>query len=256
MGPLAFLATPGGGALASAGMSLIGGLLGKKDKVQRQEVDFTKLRDNAQAAGFNPLTALRATGGQGFGVNTMPGLSSAEVLGNAVQAGLGTYLSHDPIAEETRRLENDLLRQEIERGKKTGFPVRGVSVSSSPVETRPTLADINPRQTVTTPTTPTMPRDPAVQQVLTQATQLEPEPVRVGTGWKVVTDGTNAATVPDFDDVDEGFKWGFDQMALRNQNFKRVLSTGTKKEQQSLARRVGAWALNPVTSAAQWYWSN
>lgn len=107
-----FLAAPAAPALISAGAQLFGGLFGRKEKKQSTVPNLRGLRAEAEAAGFNPLTALQATGGGS--VTTVPGLSSAEVLAEAVQAGLGAYARYDPIEEETRKLNNQLVKAQIE----------------------------------------------------------------------------------------------------------------------------------------------
>ena len=132
---MSFLAIPGvAGAMVSGASSLLGGLLGRKSKTQSTRINFQQLRDDAQAAGFNPLTALKATGGGGNTTTTHGGLSSMEVIGNAIQDGLGTFLSFDPVAEETKRLENELLAQQVKRYK-SGEPgwVEGTTTTASPV---------------------------------------------------------------------------------------------------------------------------
>lgn len=69
---------------------LIGGLFGKK-KAKAQGVDYKKLRDDALAAGFNPLTALMAGGGAGYQREFNPAMSSGSFIAEAVQRGVDTY---------------------------------------------------------------------------------------------------------------------------------------------------------------------
>lgn len=52
-----------GGSLISAGASLLGGIFGKS-KAKYVTPDYAKIRRKAEAAGFNPLTALTAAPGQ------------------------------------------------------------------------------------------------------------------------------------------------------------------------------------------------
>ena len=55
------------GPLAQVGSALIGAKAsGDAAKASQRGTDLKKLRKEAEAAGFNPLTVLRATGGQGF----------------------------------------------------------------------------------------------------------------------------------------------------------------------------------------------
>lgn len=94
MGPIA------SGAL-KAGVSLLGGLFGRKK--QPQGVDFAKLRNDAQAAGFNPLTALMATGGAGYSRSASPALSSASFVQEALERGIDTWFNQ---VERDKEAEN------------------------------------------------------------------------------------------------------------------------------------------------------
>jgi hypothetical protein len=99
-----------------------------------QAEQFVRLRDAAEKAGFNPLTALRAnpTGGM---VNPTPALASGAFLRDALGAGVQTYFNRDKIVndEERDRLERGLMRQELanmqlqgkafEKSMKFGFEV-------------------------------------------------------------------------------------------------------------------------------------
>jgi hypothetical protein len=99
-----------------------------------QSEQFVRLRDAAEKAGFNPLTALRAnpTGGM---VNPTPALASGGFLRDALGAGVQTYFNRDQILkdEERDRLERQLMRQELanmqlqgkafEKSMKFGFEV-------------------------------------------------------------------------------------------------------------------------------------
>lgn len=68
---------------------------------------------NAEAAGFNPLTALRNGGAAGFMTTTSPGLSSGEVLASAA-GEVGNFLSNfDPMADQKREAEYQLVQAQI-----------------------------------------------------------------------------------------------------------------------------------------------
>lgn len=126
-------------ALVTGGLSLLSGLAGKKEqKAPETKFEFTKLRDAAQAAGFNPLTALRATGGQPTSVHQpVPPLSSASIIANALGTGAETYFANqpDPVRDERNKLEIELMKQELARGNKTwsGAP----ATSSTPYQAFP-----------------------------------------------------------------------------------------------------------------------
>lgn len=66
------------------------------------------MRENAEAAGFNPLTALRAGGGAGFTTTHHPALSSGDFIAQAI-GGIGNAIaSIDPMRDATAKLEYDI----------------------------------------------------------------------------------------------------------------------------------------------------
>lgn len=76
--------------LISAGSGLLSGLFGR-GKAKAQGVDYQKLRRDATAGGFNPLTALMAGGGQGYQREFNPALSSGSFIQEAIARGTDTY---------------------------------------------------------------------------------------------------------------------------------------------------------------------
>jgi len=77
----------GGAAGAKAGYQLGSVLDDRKPQAQQSGTDLGKLRSDAVANGFNPLTVLRATGGQGFYHNQVPmGRLSSDAFFNAYDA--------------------------------------------------------------------------------------------------------------------------------------------------------------------------
>ncbi|GAA4130387.1 hypothetical protein ACFFTN_15500 [Aminobacter aganoensis] len=67
-----------------------------------------KLRQNAEAAGFNPLTALRAGGGAGFTTTHNPALASGDFIAQAI-GGIGNAIaSIDPMRDATAKLEHQI----------------------------------------------------------------------------------------------------------------------------------------------------
>lgn len=102
-------------ALISSGASLLGGLFGGgKKKTTKREVDYKKLVKNAQAAGFNPLTALRNGGAAGFAQTTDPGLSSSMFLADAI-GNVGSAMAEAPLRQRQKEREN--LRDELIRAQ-------------------------------------------------------------------------------------------------------------------------------------------
>ncbi len=103
------------GPILGVASTLLGGLFGRKKQKQPTRVLPSQIRDEAIAGGFNPLTVLRASAGGGFGMNpgTVPALSSMGVIAQAMKVGGDAISRWDPIGEETRELENTLLREQI-----------------------------------------------------------------------------------------------------------------------------------------------
>jgi|GEM_PF-3001817 len=81
--------------------------IGKAAKLQAEasQTDLQKLRDDAQAAGFNPLTVLRATGGQGFNKGSSGALASATFWGNFANAGVSALNDFDPYNQKRKQLD-------------------------------------------------------------------------------------------------------------------------------------------------------
>lgn len=100
-------------AVAAIGGSLISGLFGSKKKKTTNEVDYVALKNNAEAAGFNPLTALRAGGAAGHTTTTHPALSAGEIFGNAISAAGHAMQNYDPLKTERAQAEYDLLRAQL-----------------------------------------------------------------------------------------------------------------------------------------------
>lgn len=101
------------GAVAAIGGSLISGLFGSKKKKTTSEVDYVALKNNAEAAGFNPLTALRAGGAAGHTTTSHPALSAGEIFGNAISAAGQAYQNYDPLKTERAQAEYELLRAQL-----------------------------------------------------------------------------------------------------------------------------------------------
>lgn len=105
------------GALAP---KLLGNLFGRKSSKPGYVVpDFVALRDAAIQGGFNPLTALNATGG-GTVVNSEPRLSSAQFLAEALGEGISLWSNREERErdKEYETLRNTMMREEIAQLKK------------------------------------------------------------------------------------------------------------------------------------------
>lgn len=148
--------------------SLVSGLLGSKKKEEKttSEIDYVKMRQNAEAAGFNPLTALRAGGGAGFTTTHHPALASGAFIGDAI-AGMGNVIAAiDPMRDATAKLEHQIKQATLanlqadtaarKRASLGGVPVstgaRTVKASSPLATKLPASAGASRTPTVETPT--------------------------------------------------------------------------------------------------------
>lgn len=66
------------------------------------------MRANAEAAGFNPLTALRAGGGAGFTTTHHPALASGGFIADALGTFGNAIASIDPMRDATAKLEHQI----------------------------------------------------------------------------------------------------------------------------------------------------
>jgi hypothetical protein len=92
----------------------------RKQAIRDQDNQFVRMRNAAERAGFNPLTVLRATGGQGF--TGLPVISKVAAFGNAA-TGILDAVRQAPIDKynaEIRELEKALRKADLEL-----MPMRG-----------------------------------------------------------------------------------------------------------------------------------
>lgn len=101
------------GALISAGASLLGGLFGKSKQETSNRIDYKQMVKDAEAAGFNPLTALRNGGSAGYMQTSHPALSSGAYIADAIGQFGSALASIDPMAEARAKLEDDLRKAQI-----------------------------------------------------------------------------------------------------------------------------------------------
>lgn len=133
---MSFWAGPAGAAAIQGIGSLVGGLFNRGPKISTQlhaaqlmeERRFQWLVKGAQNAGFNPLTVLGATGGQQAPAPQSP-VSRSAVIGNAIATAAQAY---DPIRLEREKLENELIKEQINDMRQPKVGVPGVKVSNSP----------------------------------------------------------------------------------------------------------------------------
>lgn len=101
--------------------SVVSGLLSYKSAQQQrkqaiadQNNQYVRMRNAAQRAGFNPLTVMRYTGGQGF--TGLPTISKAAAFGNAA-AGIFAAVKQSPIDKynkQVRDLEIEQRKADLE----------------------------------------------------------------------------------------------------------------------------------------------
>lgn len=125
---------------------------------QTSRINFAQMRDDAIAAGFNPLTALRATGGAGNVTTSIPSMSSGDFLKDALGQGL-THWFNSPTAydKEMDQLRLETAREELNQLRRASDPVRtsfGKSLTDvedyrTPANTSPFMRP-QPRPTATT----------------------------------------------------------------------------------------------------------
>lgn len=115
------------GELISAGAGLLGSLFGKKKQKTESSVDYVKMAASAQAAGFNPLTAIRNGGSAGFTTTVGPSISALpEALGN-LGGILGGALENklDPLAQKKRQYDTALVDYQLRQLKEGPKAVSG-----------------------------------------------------------------------------------------------------------------------------------
>lgn len=90
----------------------------RKQAMSDQDNQYVRMRNAAQRAGFNPLTVMRLTGGQGF--TGLPTISKAAAFGNAA-AGIFDAVKNNPIDkyyEQIRKLDLDQRQTTLSIDKK------------------------------------------------------------------------------------------------------------------------------------------
>lgn len=129
------------GPILGAGASLLGKLFGggKQETVNR--VDYARMVRDAEAAGFNPLTALRNGGAAGFSISTTPAAPLSARLAEGVSAGVNTFLENfDPYADAAREKSFALIDAQIRNLNASSgaiFPPSPSGVSLHNLERRP-----------------------------------------------------------------------------------------------------------------------
>jgi hypothetical protein len=139
---MGFLAKPGAATLVGAGSSALSTYAQSRNaqKMANQGTDLGKLRREAEANGFNPLTVLRATGGQGFKQNVSLGsgaLASAAFFNSF--AGLGQNIAQAKQQEATLKNTLASTRSYTARSQPLGTAATTIPSDISPLMEAPRI---------------------------------------------------------------------------------------------------------------------
>lgn len=121
--------------IAAGGLKLLGGLLGQKKGMSPGDSIQSAARGARKAAaltGFNALTLLQnsnLTAGAGMDMGTPP-LASLAVLGDIVEENWGKTAEDEDVRREHNKLQNELLRLEVDRARGAMRAVEGASHAS------------------------------------------------------------------------------------------------------------------------------
>jgi len=158
---------------------LVSGIFGSKQKPQTSEVNYKKMVENARAAGFNPLTALRNGGSAGF-TTTSPALSSRSFVGDALQAGFNQFFGYkqDQLDEERERLQMEIMRQDLANAKAQGdiFKNYGFTPPSVTTYTGGHENTVQPSLGSRRPNSPTAGRDSDVTDTVIAGKDIKANP--------------------------------------------------------------------------------
>jgi hypothetical protein len=151
------------GAKLSMASSVVSGLSSyaaakaqRKQAIADQDNQYVRMRNAAQRAGFNPLTVMRATGGQGF--TGLPVISKAAAFGN-MATGIFDAVRQLPIDKynkQVRDLELEQRRADVAIAKQTlGAMSKATAMGMTGKGNNPEATDS--RTAVTTPAGPSSP---------------------------------------------------------------------------------------------------
>ena len=82
-------------------------------RASKKGTDLKKLRKEAEAAGFNPLTVLRATGGQGFNKGSSGALASASFWSSFANSAGQIVGQFDPHKQMMRRYDAEIAKETL-----------------------------------------------------------------------------------------------------------------------------------------------
>lgn len=111
--------------LIGGAIGAVGSLLAPKPKptTQTNSIDLMKLRSDAEAAGFNPLTIIRGGGLAGYGTSTMSAAPDMRLSNAFSTFGSGfAQWQYDPYGEQKSLAELSLAKAQIASYAKTSAP--------------------------------------------------------------------------------------------------------------------------------------
>jgi len=151
-------------------------------------VDYVKLRQNAEAAGFNPLTALRAGGGAGFTTTHHPSLASGGFMADALSSFGNAIASIDPMRDATAKLEYQIKQETLKNIQADTAARKRASLGGVPVSTGArTVVRASPLQRG-------LPASAGLPQMPTVETPTVTNPWPTSSGWPVNPGLPDAAT--------------------------------------------------------------
>ena len=86
----------------------------KKNEEVVNRVDYKRMVRDAEAAGFNPLTALRNGGAAGFSITSQPVLSSSYAAVGEAIGGIGDFIANfDPFEDKMREVQYRTMQAQL-----------------------------------------------------------------------------------------------------------------------------------------------
>ena len=154
----------------------------RKQAIADQDKQFVRMRNAAERAGFNPLTVLRATGGQGF--TGLPTISKAAAFGNAA-AGIFDAVRQSPIDKYNKEVRDLEIKQRKAELKIAGLTIGKMSKPKvnniSNIPSGMTVLKEKTKANVTTDEGVDLPNDPMIPQGYTVPKEvMEQFPVHLG----------------------------------------------------------------------------
>lgn len=122
--------------IISAGAGLLGKIFGGDDDQETtSRIDYKQMVADAEAAGFNPLTAIRNGGSAGYTATSHPALSSGAFIADALGQVGSAIASYNPMDEATAKLEYEIKQATLANLQADTAARLKASVGGVPVST-------------------------------------------------------------------------------------------------------------------------